>query len=138
MKKTILSYMTVIVSLTGCIGDPFTEDEFVGSVENSGVTLMEKGRTILEYDPSTWQVGFNDAKKEFRVHDDWMRYYYILRCKTMPVEEGQIVDATLEWTTYDDNESRSAAFKVSKIWTDGRILLWNSQYQLGAVVVEVR
>ncbi|MBO5193713.1 MAG: hypothetical protein J6B62_02335 [Bacteroidales bacterium] len=140
MKKALLLSFISIACLSGCIKDTFTAEDFINTTkyDGHGVILKERGRTILVYDPSTWQLSFNSTMKEFRVHEDQMKYYYSLKCDNMPSEEGQTIEGTLEWTTYDDSKSRHMTFSVSKIGTDGRIWLWNAKYQTGVVVVEVR
>lgn len=140
MKKALLLSFIAAICLSGCLNDPFTAKDFIEATGNdeSGIILMERKKTILSYDPATWQLGFNSALKEFRVHDDQMKYYYSLKCDNIPSEEGQTIEGTLEWTTYDDSKSRQMTFIVSKIGDDGRIWLWNAKYQTGVVVVEVR
>lgn len=140
MKKRLLLSIMTIMCLHGCINDSFTEDEFMETTGKDGgeIMLMERGKAILTYNPATWQLGFNNSLKEFRVHDDNMTHYYTLRCDTMPTEEGQTIDGTLEWTTYNDNKSRRMTFNVSRMGTDGKIWLWSAKHQTGVVVVEVR
>lgn len=141
MKRTIILAIAAACTLSGCKNSGFSENAFLTQTTSGGdndIALMEKGTRILTYDPATWQLGYNDAKKEFRVSDDNMNYYYIVRCNTMPSEEGQTIDATLEWTTYNDNMSKSLTFKVSKIDSDGKIWLYSAKGQIGVVVKEVK
>lgn len=140
MKRILSSLMIAGCLTAGCVGDTFTENEFMEATAEKGseIALIERGARILSYAPDTWQLGFNDTRKEFRVHDDKMGYYYVLRCDAMPSEEGQTVNGRLEWTTYNDNKVRDLSFTVSKIDADGKIWLWNARNQIGVVVVAVR
>lgn len=140
MKRIFAVSMVASCLVTGCINESFTEDKFLEETGKEGyeIALIERGSRLLGYKPDTWQLGFNDEKIEFRVHDDKMGYYYVLRCDAMPSEEGQTVNGRLEWTTYNDNKVRDLSFTVSKIDADGKIWLWNARNQIGVVVVAVR
>lgn len=140
MKKTLLLIVITIFGVHGCIKSSFSENDFIEATTNgnSDIVLMERGKILLEYNPMTWQLCFNDTEKEFRVQDDNLEYYYAIKCNRMPVTEGETIEGKLRWTTYNDNVSRIMQFTVSKINEDGKIWLWNAKYQIGVVVVAVR
>lgn len=130
--KRIAALILTLAALTAC---HHSVEMDPGFVEESGMSLISGKKTLLRYDPLTWQLSYIPAKREFRVFSDDMSSYYILSCKTLPREEGEAITATLEWTGSDGLQKKSGAkFTVKKIADDGRIWLWSSSEGLGVVV----
>ena len=92
-------------------------------------------REEFSYNPDTCQLGYNDESNEFRVFDDNAGHWFKIRCSASPDTEGQIIKATLNYTTKDDNKSlRDVEMTVKKISRDGRIWLWSDSRSIGVVV----
>lgn len=119
--------------ICSCEPRTFTMEQFSATEE---ISLRIKGARLLEYKAETHQLGFSRSKCEFRVHDDDMANYFIIRCSEMPSTTGQKVTADIEYTTSDDVKSRNGLeFEVADIEDgSGKIWLWNQKYQIGAVV----
>ena len=103
------------------------------------LSLTWKGEEQLSYDPLTWQTGCNVGRGEYRVHDDNMANYYIVRCKDRPVYEGQDVYADVEWTVRS-NIKRYEGVRLTVMKTDGegKIWLWSRTQKIGVVVKEIQ
>ncbi len=133
MRKPIMATVAAMGIICGCEQHVFTVEQFN---ETESISLSIKGARIIEYKAETHQMGFNLVECEFRVHDDDMANYFIIRCNEMPSTTGQKVTADIEYTTPDDVKSRNGLeFEVTDIEdSSGKIWLWNQKYQIGAVV----
>lgn len=125
------------ISVCSCEPHVFTIVEFT---ETEDISLRIKGAGLLEYKAETHQLGFNRSECEFRVHDDDMANYFIIKCNEMPSATGQKVTADIEYTTPDDVKTRNGIeFEVANINdSNGKIWLWNQKYQIGAVVMALQ
>lgn len=130
MKRLILIAITVIAA-AGC--NRFDIDELL--LQREDVSLTVKGTEEFSYNPDTCQLGYNDESNEFRVFDDNAGHWFKIRCSASPDTEGQIIKATLNYTTKDDNKSlRDIEMTVRKISDDGRVWLWSDSRKIGIVV----
>jgi len=98
------------------------------------IRLEVEGKVILEYNPVTYQLGFNSSQKEFRVNTDSMSDYFIATLSEIPVLNNQVVNGNLEWTTATDVVYRkNIAFRTVRLESD-KIWLWNSSGRIGLEV----
>lgn len=120
MKKILLTLLCLALLLCGCQKENVDES----FLENNNLCLIEKGVTVHSYDPLTWQVSFNRADREFRVHTDNMSDYYILRCSALPREEGQSIKCSIRWSGNSITSKSNLTFRVEKMDSAGRVWLW--------------
>lgn len=129
-NKSILSCL-MLVMLAGC--NLYDVDEVLLSRDD--VSLTWKGEAVLVYEPDKWQMGYNSAKNEFRVHDDQMADYFVVRCEASPTDEGQELKADVEWTEESSMKRlEGVRLEVKKVSADGYVWLWGKNHSVGIVV----
>lgn len=132
--KPILKYIlcgTLALMLAGC--EPYDLDEVL--LSRGDVSLTWKGMEQIVYQPETWQMGFNAARNEFRVHDDSMANYFTVVCSAMPTDEGQELTADIQWTMISSiKRFVGIRFEVEKVSADGYVWMWNRTNNIGVVV----
>ena len=140
MKTRTITYALVAacgILLAGCNPDGKLRIEEFNSSE--GIGLKIGSLDIITYDPLTSQLAYNETDMVFRVNDDNMADYFILKCYQFP-SSGATVKADLTYTTDNDIKTRNGiSFEVTK--TDdasGKVWLWNSKNKIGAVVKILR
>ena len=132
MKRLLLILFAALL-LGACHHAKEMDPDFI---KGDGLYLQSGGKTVLQYDPLTWQLGYSAARKEFRAFSDDQSAYYILTCKNLPEKLGEAVTADLEWATDGGsirNES-GLSLTVKQFDEDGRIWLWSSKKGIGIVV----
>lgn len=104
-------------------------------LSRSDISLSVKGELQMSFDENTCQLGYNTGRNEFRVYDEKLANWFILRCSAKPTSEGQTITADLEYTTADDVKTLTGLeFKVEDTNSDGLIWLWNRDKKIGVVV----
>ena len=89
----------------------------------------------MKFDENTCQLGFSDRNNEFRVLDDKLTNWFILRCDAVPSAVGQKMICELEYTTADDVKTFSdIVFNVEQTREDGLVWLWNESKSIGIVI----
>ena len=122
--------------LTGCLQEEGLDIPFM---ESSEISLTWKGTRQVTYDSQTCQLAYNDAKNEFRVYDDKLADWFIIRCDKNPTEEGQVVTADVSWTGDRNYKVFNAqSFIVRKISDDGHVWLWNSRREIGIIIKHIQ
>lgn len=132
MKKTIpfIIFMVVLMSAS-C--SRYDVDEILLSRDDISLTFRKDLQ--MSYDPKTWQLGYNEARNEFRVNDDSMANYFVLRCDARPDTEGQEVTGYIEWTVRTNiKKYYNLKFEVKRISSDGKVWLWNKPQKIGVTV----
>jgi len=131
----IISAFAILFSLCGC--KEYNVEEILLLRED--ISLTVKGETVISYDASDFQMGFNSKRNEFRVHDDLMANFFILSCSEIPTSEGQTIHVDMTWTgktkTYTETDLK---FSVEKVDDSGLIWLWNSSDKIGVVIKDIR
>ena len=136
MKK-VLNMLTVLllaVAAASCDRDR-PGDEFL---ESEDPCLIVDGRTVHRFDPLGWQLGYNAARKEFRVHNDSRSDYYILECDHIPTERGETVTGDLKWSGSSMMYRRNLTFEVMKTDAQGRIWLWSRKNRIAVSVMALK
>ena len=112
------------------------DENFIAS---SDMLLKVRSDVVINYDPLTWQLGYNAADKEFRDHDDAMKQYYFVTCSSLPSSVGQKLEATVTWTQAGEVKSESGTFEVVRAEKD-RYWLWcgHKKRQIGVAVSLLR
>ena len=83
--------MAVLLAMTGCT----YYGSFGGSVRQENISLTWRNTLQVDYYPQTFQIGYNDSTNEYRVYDDRLAYWFMVRCSEKPVEEGQELTADI-------------------------------------------
>lgn len=104
-------------------------------LSRSDISLTIKGELQMAFDENTCQLGYNTGRNEFRVYDEKLSDFFIVRCSAKPDSEGQKVTAELEYTTETDvKKMKGLEFEVQKVSSDGLIWLWEKDKKIGVVV----
>ena len=121
------------VAASGCVYDI---DEIL--LEREDVSMTVKGVEQFSYDPVTCQLGYNAEENEFRLVDDDLGNWMIVRCSHRPTSPGQEIKADVTWTTDNDIKSRKGLrFTVRKTSPDGLIWMWCKSEKMGLTVKEI-
>ncbi|MCX4335473.1 MAG: hypothetical protein K1V99_01290 [Bacteroidales bacterium] len=130
MKKIIM-ILTVALLAASC--DKYDVTEVL--LQRSDISLTWKGKLQMSYNESSCQLGFNEEKKEFRVYDDALGYWFIVRCNQMPRHVDQTLKADVEWTTANDTRTeKGVEFSVEKTDSQGKIWMWSKSKKIGVVI----
>ena len=134
MKKYTYILLVSLLALTGC--KRFDIDEIL--LEREDLSLTVKGELQFSYDPLTCQIGQNITENEYRIYDDALSNWLIVKCSEKPTNEGQELKATVSWTTIDDiRKENDLEFEVHKIDSKGKIWMWNNSKDIGVVIQEL-
>lgn len=132
--RRILPFLFILLSgALSCRGPQM--DELL--LASDDVLLQVNNRIVFSLAASDGQLGFSADRKTFRAGTDDMSEYFILRCNTLPTEEGQQITAELSWTTATGIQRRSTRMKVQQI-KGGTIWLWAAQDKIAVIVRELR
>ncbi len=129
MKRLIIA--AVMLAAVSCV--EYDIDEIL--LVRDDISLTYKGMEQFRYNPVTCQISNNVTTNEYRVFDDKLSGWFILKCDDRPVNEGQEVIADLEWTAGKGNRSMAdLVFEVEKANSEGKIWLWCKQKNIGIVI----
>ena len=127
--------MTIMLLTVGC--NPQQETE-IPLTETSEISLTWKGVRQVTYSPGNYQLAYNDSRHEYRVYDDKLANWFVLRCSEDPVSVGQRISADVSWTGKSSTkEFFGLEFTVEKTDEDGQIWLYNSSYKIGIVIKNI-
>ncbi len=129
MRKLMI--LTIITSIaTGCVWDI---DEIL--LERDDISMTMKGEDLFVYDPTTCQISFSSPDNIYRMYDDRLADWVIIRCSERPDTEGQILTADITWTASSSTKTeRGLKFTVQKTSSDGKVWLWNKSQKIGIVI----
>lgn len=121
--------------MTGCVPQPV--DEIF--MQKDDVSLVVRGSVVLNYDGSVCQMAYNAKRHEYRVMDDDMAHYFVLRCDADLSDAGQELTADLKYTTLTDVKIENGlTFSVVKTEpSSGKFWLWCSSKKIGLVVRKI-
>lgn len=107
------------------------QEEFVVSPAEFGLTI--KGTRYDRFAEETCQYGYMESNHEFRVSNDNMSDYYVLRLDRIP-GVGEETSGELVYTTEDNIVSKPGLkFKLLKVEKD-YYWFWNKRNSIGTVV----
>lgn len=130
MIKRIIYLALAAACLASC---KYNVDEILMS--RSDISLTIKGELMMSFNENTCQLGYNTGRNEFRVYDEKLADYFIVRCSAKPTSEGQELTADLEYTTKTDVKTmKDLEFEVQKVSSDGLVWLWERDKKIGVVV----
>ena len=129
--RYIAGIALTLMMLSGCVG-PQPDEVLLPRTE---ISLTIKGDMIMEYDPATCQIGYNSERNEFRLVNDKISNWFILRTGAVPADAGQEVKASLEYTSQSSIKTLAdLAFSVEKTAPDGTVWLWNKDKKIGIII----
>lgn len=132
--KTLIP-AAIIACLSGCTPG-FDIDEFETADE---LGLIIKGKYVLRYDETNFQIGSNADKNIFWITDDDMADYFIVTCSSFP-QAGDQVKADLIYTT-DSDVKEKTGMKFEVIESDpgtGLVKIWNKSSRTGVYFKALR
>lgn len=127
--------MAVLLAMTGCT----YYGSFGGSVRQENISLTWRNTLQVDYYPQTFQIGYNDSTNEYRVYDDRLAYWFMVRCSEKPVEEGQELTADISWT----GKSKTMTLKEVKVTVEkmddesGLVWLWSQSKRISIVIKNI-
>ncbi len=122
--------------LSSCGKDVQAQEDFKTACPTVGLTVS--GVPAYEFSDASVQMSFNESKRQFRVSDDSMKYYYVLTVDKLPQGLGSTFTGDVVWTTNVDVRKRSGLkFKVINMSGD-LMWVWNKKNDIGLVVRYVR
>jgi hypothetical protein len=129
MRKLVI--LAVIASIvTGCCWDI---DEVLLGKDDISVTM--KGEDLFVYDPMTCQISFSSPDNIYRMYDDRLSDWVIIKCSDRPDTEGQNLIADVTWTASSSTRTEHGLkFTVQKTSADGKVWLWNKSKKIGIVI----
>lgn len=129
--RYIAGIALTLMMLSGCVG-PQPDEVLLPRTE---ISLTIKGDMIMEYDPATCQIGYNSERNEFRLVNDKISNWFILRTGATPADTGQQVKASLEYTSQSSIKTLAdLVFSVEKTAPDGTVWLWNKDKKIGIII----
>ena len=133
MKRFI--YIALCIFLLGGCG-PETEE--ITILESSEISLTWKGVPQMEFSEEACQLAYNEKRNEYRVYDDKLANWFVVRCSEKPTTEGQELTADLKWTSSNSTKTRNRlTFIVEKTDVEGHIWLWCESDAIGVIVKEL-
>ncbi len=112
---------------------PYDIDEIL--LPREDISLTVKGELQFSFNPLTCQMSHNRTTHEFRVFDDKLSEWFILKCDERPANEGQELNADLTWTASSSTKNMDGlTFKIEKIDRSGKIWLWCKKKSIGIVI----
>ena len=130
MKKAVLILCALLPLIFSC-EDP----EEIAAITSLDTIRMEMtGKVLFTFDPLTWQYGFDEGYKEYRVHKDDVSEYFTIRFSHVPEVENEFVTATVTWTASGKVETRKNLTFQTLSMDAHRIWLYNRSYRLTLVL----
>ena len=133
MKRIII--FTILVLAVGCqrVSTPDT------LLAQSEISLTWKGVPQLTYSGKDCQMAFNDRDIEYRVYDDNLTNWFIVKCSQKPMAEGETIVADVSWTGSKSIKSFTGkTFKVVKTDEQGLVWLQNTSDKIGIIIKNIK
>ena len=103
------------------------------------ISLSWKNAVQIKFDEAGYQIGFNDSNIEYRVYDDKIANWFIIRCSEKPEVKDQVITADVEWTGSKSTKSfTELEFTVEKVNEDGLVWLSNISNNIGIVIKNIK
>ena len=129
--KGIVAIFTILILATGCCR--YDIDEVL--LMRDDISITQKGTVMMSYDPLKCQMAHDKATNTYRVYDDMIADWFIVKCSERPDNEGQELTADVTWTTAKDTKTeKGLKFVVEKTDAQGHIWMWNKSKKIGIVI----
>lgn len=129
--KRIFVILAILFTAAGCCR--YDIDEVLLMRED--ISITQKGEVMMSYDPLRCQMSHDKAKNIYRVYDDMIADWFIVKCSERPDNEGQELTADVTWTTSKDTKTeKELKFVVEKTDAQGHIWMWNKSKKIGIVI----
>ena len=134
-RFAVISLFLLTMTFAGC--DPYKVDELL--LQKEGVSLVVRGEVVFDYDGNRCQMSYNAQRCEYRVMDDDMAHYFVLKCDADLSDVGQEITADLCYTTASNvKEETGLTFKVEQVvQSSGTYWLWCNSKKIGVVVRKI-
>ena len=120
-----------LLLITGCVRTQ--PDEVL--LPRTEISLTIKGEVVMEFIPTTCQIGYSSESYEFRLVDNKLRDWVIFRSDAKPTNVGQKVKAYLEYTSESSVKTlKDLEFSIEKTGDDGMVWLWNKEKKIGIII----
>lgn len=131
-----MRYHIIILAFTLLLAGCTSKNELVEALlECQDISITWKGAVQVAYDPDTFQLGYSSASHEYRIYDDRLAYWFIVKCSERPTSEGQTIKADVSWTGINKTyEYKALQLTVQKADNTGLIWLWNQTESLGIII----
>ena len=129
MKRLII--IAVLAAAVSC--SPYDIDEIL--LQRDDISMTLKGDEQFAYDPVTCQISHNSTTNEYRMFDDKLSNWLIVRCYERPSNDGQELIADVTWTASSSTRTRKGlTFRIEKTDGSGTIWMWCRQKSIGIVI----
>ncbi len=129
MKKTLIILM--LLGMVSCVR--YDMDEIL--LQRDDISFTIKGEDQFEYNPLTCQFGHNGDTHEYRVLDDMLSNWFIVKCDERPSGAGQELTADITWTASSSIKTmKGLTFRIEKTDASGNIWMWCRQKKVGIVI----
>lgn len=129
MKRLIM--IAVLAAAVSC--SPYDIDEVL--LQRDDISMTLKGDEQFSYDPLTCQMSHNSTTGEYRIFDDRLSNWLIVKCYERPSNEGQELTADVTWTASSSTRTmKGLTFRVEKTDKSGTIWMWCRQKSIGIVI----
>lgn len=129
MRRLILTAAIAVIA-TGCRYDI---DEIL--LERDDVSFTMKGEDVFIYAPATCQISHSIPENTYRMYDDRLSDWVIVKCSERPDTEGQVISADLTWTASSSTrKEKGLRFTVQRTAPDGKVWMWNKSKKIGIVI----
>ena len=129
--KRLIYIIVAMIAAASCVNNMIDQVLLV----RDDISLTIKEELVMSFDENKCQMGFNSARNEYRVYDEKLANWYIIRCSAKPTSVGQEVRADLEYTTDKDVKTFTGLeFSVEKTSSEGLVWMWNKERKIGIVI----
>lgn len=129
MKKIMI--FLLLAAMTSC--SLYDIDEVL--LQRDEISMTMKGVEQFVYDPVTCQMSHNATTNEYRMFNDKLSDWLIVKCYERPSNEGQDITADVTWTASSSTKSiRGLTFSIEKMDASGTVWMWCRQKSIGIVI----
>ena len=129
--KRIFVIFAILFTAAGCCR--YDIDEVL--LMRDDISITQKGVVMMSSDPVRSQTSHDKATNTYRVYDDLIADWFIVKCSERPDNEGQELTADVTWTTAKDTKTeKGLKFVVEKTDAQGHIWMWNKSKKIGIVI----
>ena len=133
--KRLTIILIALVSTAGCT--LYTMEETL--LPREDISLTWKGDVQVSYESSSSQMGFNDARNEYRIYSDVLADWFVLKCSERHAGMDHVFQADVSWTGKKSTMTKTGIeFKVVKTDGQGKIWLWNESDKIGIIIKDIQ